>query len=83
MGITVGIIMVLAGFLMNWKTEWIITNFGKLDWPEQHLGSDGCTRLFYKLLGVLLIALGFMTMTGLLGNIGRAILPRYFSSLTR
>ena len=83
MGITVGIIMALAGFLMTWKTEWIITNFGTLDWPEQHLGSSGGTRIFYKLLGVFLIILGFMTMTGLLGNIGRAVLPRYFSSLTK
>lgn len=81
MGIIVGIFMVLAGFLMNWKTEWIITNFGKLDWPEQHLGSSGGTRIFYKLLGVFLIILGFMTMTGLLGDIGRAILPRYFIGL--
>ncbi len=74
--------MVLVGFLMTWKTEWIIENFGKLPWPEEHLGSSGGTRLFYKLIGILLIILGFMAMTGLLGDIGRAILPRYFSSLT-
>jgi len=82
MGIVVGIAMVLTGFLMNWKTEWIINNFGTLPWPEEHLGSSGGTRIFYKLLGVFLIILGFMTMTGLLGNIGRAFLPRYFRSLT-
>ena len=81
MGIVVGLIMALIGLLMTWKTEWLITNFGKLNWPEQHLGSEGGTRLFYKLLGIGLIILGFMTMTGLLGNIGRAFLPRYFSSL--
>jgi len=74
--------MVLTGFLMNWKTEWIINNFGTLPWPEEHLGSSGGTRIFYKLLGVFLIILGFMTMTGLLGNVGRAFLPRYFRSLT-
>lgn len=82
MGVIIGIIMVAVGFLMNWKTEWLIENFGKLEWPEEHLGSSGGTRLFYKLLGIGLIILGFMTMTGLLGDIGAAVLPRYFKSLT-
>ncbi|MDP3986366.1 MAG: hypothetical protein Q8P77_02975 [Candidatus Veblenbacteria bacterium] len=81
MGIIVGLIMVGAGFLITWKSEWIVTNFGKLPWAEQHLQSEGGTRLFYKLLGILLIMLGFLTMTGLLKNIGLTVLPRFFRGL--
>ena len=81
MGIIVGLIIVGVGFLITWKSEWIITNFGKLPWAEQHLRSEGGTRLFYKLLGLLLIMVGLMAMTGLLKNIGLAVLPRLFGGL--
>ncbi len=69
MHIVVGLIMVAVGFLLVWKTEWLVENFGHVDWAEQHLGSDGGTRLFWKLIGILIILIGFGTLTGIFQDI--------------
>jgi hypothetical protein len=65
MNIIIGLIAAVIGFLMVWKTEWIVINFGRINWAEEHLGSDGGTRIFYKLLGTLIIITGFGIITGL------------------
>lgn len=61
--------MAAVGFLLVWKTEWLVQNFGHIDWAEQHLGSDGGTRLFWKLIGILIILIGFGTLTGIFQDI--------------
>jgi hypothetical protein len=65
MNIIIGLIAIVIGFLMVWKTEWIVINFGRITWAEEHLGSDGGTRIFYKLLGTIIILIGFGIITGL------------------
>jgi hypothetical protein len=40
MNIIIGLIAAVIGFLMVWKTEWIVINFGRINWAEEHLGSD-------------------------------------------
>ncbi|MBU0596583.1 hypothetical protein KJ641_02135 [Patescibacteria group bacterium] len=62
-----GILGVLIGTMMVIKTEWIVQAFGSSSWAETHLGSSGGTRLMYKLIGVLLIFVSMMGVTGLLG----------------
>ena len=74
--------MVVAGFLLMWKTEWIYQNFGTIAWAEMHFHSMGGSRLFYKSVGICLILLGFLTMTGLMADLGKALLPRFFYSVT-
>jgi hypothetical protein len=69
MNIVLGLIMAAVGFLLVWKTEWLVQNFGHIDWAEQHLGSDGGTRLFWKLIGILIILIGFGTLTGIFQDI--------------
>ncbi|MBU0613203.1 hypothetical protein KKB10_04255 [Patescibacteria group bacterium] len=64
-----GIIGIIIGSLMVIKTEWFLRFFGKIEWAEQHLGLDGGTSLFYKLLGIAAIILSFMLMTGMLESI--------------
>lgn len=64
-----GILAIVVGIILVVKTEWFVENFGSNAWAEEHLGSSGGTRLLYKLIGVALIALAFMGMTGLLGEI--------------
>lgn len=59
-----GIIAVLIGFIIIWKSEWLLQNFGRIDWAEIHLGADGGTRLFYKLLGLAIIIISFLYMSG-------------------
>lgn len=78
MAIFVGIILAATGFGMVWKTEWLINNFGHIGWAEAHLGSSGGTRLFYKLLGIIIIIAGFFSITGLHQGILRSfILPLF------
>lgn len=62
--IIVGLLVCGLGWLMVWKTAWFLEMLGMVDWAEQHLGSGG-TRLFYKLLGTLIIIIGFIVITNL------------------
>ena len=69
----VGIIIIGIGFLITWKSEWLVNNLGRIPWAEQHLGTEGGTRMFYKLLGILIIILSFLFMGGILESILRGI----------
>ncbi|MBI4133238.1 hypothetical protein HY478_01345 [Candidatus Uhrbacteria bacterium] len=60
----IGIIAILIGFVIIWKAEWFLTQFGRIPWAEEHLGADGGTRLFYKLLGLAIIFIAFLYMSG-------------------
>ncbi|MFA6588660.1 MAG: hypothetical protein WCT08_06390 [Patescibacteria group bacterium] len=60
----VGIILIGIGFVIIWKSDWLMNNLGRIDWAEQHLGMDGGTRLLYKLIGVVLIIGAFLLMGG-------------------
>ncbi len=68
-----GLILVGIGFLFVWKTEAFLKTFGRIPWAEAKLGGS---RVFYKLLGIILIFFGIVTMTGmlqalLLGTVGK------------
>jgi hypothetical protein len=76
-----GILIVLVGVTFVIKTEWFLQNFGQIAWAEQHLGFEGGSRLFYKLLGVTICIIGMLMATGMLGGllvgtIGRLFVPR-------
>jgi len=62
--ILIGIALVAAGAVLVMKTEWFINNFGRLAWFEAKLGFEGGSRLGYKLIGVLLLIVGIIFMTG-------------------
>lgn len=68
----------MVGIFMVVKTEWFLNNFGASSWAEQHLGSSGGTRLMYKLIGIIMIVLAMMGMTGMLGNVILSIFGRLF-----
>ena len=65
MRILFGFILVGLGFLLVWKSEWLVKNFGRSSWAELHLGTAGGTRMLIKLIGILVIIIGFMAITGL------------------
>jgi hypothetical protein len=76
--IVVGGIVTAVGVFIVLKTDKVLGFFGRVPWAEQHLGLEGGSRLFYKLLGVLLCFVGFAVMTGLgkalfLGTVGRLL----------
>ena len=54
------------GMILIIKTEWFLQNFGAIAWAEQHLGTDGGSRLAYKLMGIILIIGALMVATGVL-----------------
>ena len=64
--IIIGLLIVSLGFLLVVKTEWFLRICGRVNWAEKWLGVEGGTRLFYKLLGLLVCFIGFLTITGLL-----------------
>ena len=86
MAIIIGIILILAGFLLVWKTHPIVDFAGKSAWAEQHLGAEGGTYLLYKLIGIAFIFFGLLAITGLYqgfleSTIGALLSPKAPGSL--
>lgn len=76
-----GAIGVAVGFLVTWKSEWFLEQFGHIDWAEEHLGTIGGTRMFWKLLGITIIVLSLLFMTGALQGIILSIFTPLFKGL--
>jgi len=81
MSILIGLMIAAIGFLLVWKTEWLMINFGRIDWAEKHLGTEGGTRIFYKLGGAIIILFGYAIMTGVLQPILLNVLSPLFGGL--
>lgn len=62
--IILGLAITAVGVCLVAKTEWFLNNFGRMTWFEDKLGSDGGSRLGYKLVGLVLIFLGIVILTG-------------------
>ncbi|HAZ17082.1 MAG: hypothetical protein A3H59_03835 [Candidatus Jacksonbacteria bacterium RIFCSPLOWO2_02_FULL_43_9] len=63
-----GLVVLAIGFLLSWKTEWFVSNFGRMAWAEKYLGTEGGTRLATKFIGFLAIFIGLLLITGLFDN---------------
>jgi hypothetical protein len=63
-----GALIIAFGFLIVAKSEWMLNNFGRIGWFDQHLGLEGGTRLGYKLIGMLVIFIGFLVITNMFGG---------------
>jgi len=63
-----GMLLVGVGSFLVIKSEWMLQNFGAIAWAEQNLGFEGGSRLFYKLLGIVLVLIGFVIAFGLIGG---------------
>lgn len=59
-----GIIATIIGLALSIKTDWFMENFGRVEWFENNLGTNGGSRLGYKLLGFIFIFIGIVIMTG-------------------
>ena len=64
MSIVIGILMTVGGAMLVIKSEWFLNNFGRIAWFEAKLGTEGGSRLGYKLVGILFLFIGIITMTG-------------------
>lgn len=62
-GFILGLLILAAGFVMVWRTNWFVQNFGDLG---AMLGIQGTSYGVWKVAGMLLMVFGFLMMTGLL-----------------
>ncbi len=74
----IGILFVTAGFFFIWKTEWFMENFGRIAWAEEKLDVEGGSRMAYKLIGIALIFIGFLLITGMWEGFLMATLGKIF-----
>ena len=68
MNIVWGLIIMAAGTMMIIKTEWLLQNFGRMAWFEDKFGTEGGSRLGYKLIGLLIVILGIIELSGGMGG---------------
>ncbi len=66
--ILVGLLMVIVGFLMVWKPNWFVEMIGHQAWAEKVFGY-GNDDTAVRMIGIIAIFLGFLTMTGLIGGL--------------
>ncbi|NCQ16432.1 hypothetical protein GW814_02140 [Candidatus Falkowbacteria bacterium] len=68
MNIVIGAIILAVGALIVIKSEAVLNMFGRITFFEHYLGTEGGSRLGYKLVGLLTIFIGFLIMTNLIGG---------------
>ncbi|MFA5069700.1 MAG: hypothetical protein WC528_00210 [Patescibacteria group bacterium] len=81
MNYVIGGIAIIVGSLLVVKTEWFYNFTGPIDWAEAHLGSEGGTKIFIKLIGLIIIIGTFLALTGCLGGCISKIFKSTSSSL--
>lgn len=75
--ILLGLFIAAVGFLMTWQTDFFMGFGGSIDWAERNLGAGG-TRLFYKLLGIAIILVGFLVITNLFNEFVTSLVGSIF-----
>jgi len=73
-----GSIMVGIGFQFVRKSAWLVYNIGRVSFAEKYLGNS---HIFYKILGIIAIFLGFLVMTNLLGGFIMGTIGRLFGNV--
>ncbi|MBU1126412.1 hypothetical protein KJ758_02255 [Patescibacteria group bacterium] len=62
--VIIGIVVLLVGASMVYKTPWYLGILGRVYWAERNFGSGG-TRTFYKLMGVGVSIIGMIVIADL------------------
>lgn len=60
-----GLVITLIGSLMVTSTSTLLSFFGSMDWADEMLTFYGGSRLAYKMIGIGVICIGFLLITGL------------------
>lgn len=66
--IPLGLIIMVAGFLIIWKTETVFTWVGRIPFAEAKFGSGG-TRTFIKIIGLIVAFIGIFVATNIIADI--------------
>lgn len=64
-----GLILLISGPFLVIKSGWFLENFGRIQWAEDKLGTEGGTRFLYKLIGLLFMFIGLTMIFNLFGGI--------------
>ena len=76
--IITGILLVIIGFFIMRGANAMLKAFGRVGMFEKFLRTEGGTRLFYQLVGLLLIAVGFMYATGIFQRLVGSLFRPFF-----
>ena len=63
-----GVVFTIIGVMIVIKSESFLRFFGRISFFEKHLGTEGGSRLGYKIIGLVVIFLGILTMTGMING---------------
>jgi hypothetical protein len=63
----IGALGTVAGFLLVWKTTAVLNFTGSIAFAEKYLGMEGGSRLFIKLIGLIVIFVSWLYMFNLGG----------------
>ncbi len=74
------LILLGIGLLMIIKTEGMVRATGEIGWAQRHLGGAG-TYTLYKLVGLAIILIGMMYVTGLFQNLLGGLLGGLFGGI--
>jgi len=77
--IILGILIIALGIIMVIKSEGFYNAFGSISFFDRYLSTEGGGRLGYKLIGMFVIFLGVLFLTGMFGGFMRWV----FSPLMR
>ena len=76
----IGMAVTGVGFVIVWKADWMLRNFGVVPFAEKFLSTEGGTRLFYKLIGIIIMIGGMMHATNLLSPLMSWTVRKMFGS---
>lgn len=73
--------MIIAGALMVIKSEALFNFAGRINFFEEKMGV-GSSRLGYKLIGIIVILLGTLVLTGLWSKLFMGVFGRFFTGFS-
>lgn len=76
-----GLGMVALGAVITIFANKIYESVGPMEWAEEHLGTEGGSRLMYKLIGIGMCIIGFLLATGMLGGMIMGIVKIFFPGI--
>ena len=68
MHILVGLVILIIGAFIVIKSEFMLNAFGRIEFFERQLGSEGGSRIGYKLVGLVAIFIGILIMTNMING---------------
>jgi len=58
----IGLLILGIGIIGMFRPLWLSGTIGRSQWAERHLGTEGGSRFFYRLIGMVLFVLSLTFM---------------------